>query len=62
MQTIEDMLRTCVLDFRRNWDGVVKSIKFVNSNNHGAIEGVFTGVGVDSQPIGAKLEGVLLLA
>lgn len=34
IQTIEDMLRACVLDFESNWDDHLPLIEFVYNNNY----------------------------
>lgn len=63
MQTNEYMLRACTLDFRRNWNGVIKLIKFVKSSSyHSAIgmtpfEAIY-GRKANSQSSGTKLESM----
>ncbi|XP_069154486.1 uncharacterized protein [Solanum lycopersicum] len=38
IQTLEDMLRACVIDFKENWDDQVPLIEFAyNSNYHSSI-------------------------
>lgn len=39
IQTLEDMLRACVLDFKGSWDGMVKLMEFsYNNSYHSAID------------------------
>ena len=34
VQTLEDMIRACVLDFSDNWDGLVKLMEFSYNNSY----------------------------
>nr|GEW12185.1 putative reverse transcriptase domain-containing protein [Tanacetum cinerariifolium] len=67
IQTLEDMLRACVLDFGKSWDRHLPLVEFLYNNSyHTSIKaapfGHCMGISVDHLSDGLKLEIVNLLA
>ena len=57
IQTLEDMLRLCVLDFQRNWEAHLPLVEFANNNSFHASLGwhrtkCFTKENVDRPSVG----------
>ena len=34
IQTLEDMIRACIIDFKGNWDKNLPLVEFANNNNY----------------------------
>ena len=60
IQTLEDMLRSCVIEFKVNWDDHITLIEFAYNNSyHSSIQSlhvkIFLGEGADILLGGSKL-------
>ncbi|GJW17961.1 putative reverse transcriptase domain-containing protein [Tanacetum coccineum] len=62
IQTLEDMLRACVIDFGKSWDRHLPLVEFsYNNSYHASIKGLnhlkhYMGGSVDRLFVGVKLE------
>jgi len=55
IQILEDMLRTCVLDFRGSWDNYLPLVEFAYNNSYQSTIGMPLFENIDHWPVGRKL-------